>query len=270
MYLTYSGISPTLVSNFRGDAYSGMAPYAGSYELWGGRGDLLETKATLAAPVTLGTSASLSFWTNYQIEEFWDFAFVQVSTDGGATWTSLANADTTSQYDPAAIGGVIANVPGFTGSSGGWKQESFDLAAYAGQSVLFRFLYITDWATNEAGFYVDEITVSDSGGTLFYDGLEAGSGNWMLEGFEHTTGLAENDWGLTFLNPRYLKGKFVEYQILDKQPLSDGTYQRDLTTLATSTLNSDAVTVIVSNHQPEAVSSAAGYRLLVSKDKRIK
>jgi hypothetical protein len=270
MYLTYGGISPQLVSNFRGDALSGVAPYAGSYELWGGRGALLETRATLAGPVVLGSGATLSFWTNYQIEEFWDFAFVQVSTDGGATWTSLANADTTSQHDPSAIGTVIANLPGFTGSSGGWKLETFDLSVYSGQSCLFRFLYITDWATNEPGFYVDEVTISDASGTLFYDGLEGGSSAWVLDGFERTTGLAANDWGLTFINPRYKKGKFAGYQIVEKQPVTDGAYQRDFTSLDTSTLNNDVVTVVMSNHQPEAVSSPAGYRLLVSKDKRLK
>jgi hypothetical protein len=270
MYLTYSGMEPSLVSSFRGDASSGIEPFAGDYELWGGRGDLLATEARMAVPVPIGANGTLALEVNYQIEEYWDFAFVQVSTDGGATWASLANAHTTSTFDPNAIGGVIANVPGFTGSSGGWSHEVFDLSAYEGQSILVRFLYITDWATNESGFYADEILITDASGTVFYDGLEAGAGSWVLSGFEHTTGLAANDWALTFLNPVYLKGKLLEIQITESDPVAAGVFQTDTTVLDTSALNRDEVTIIMSNHQPEANSAAAGYRLLVSKERRLK
>ena len=68
---------------------------------------------------------------------------MQVSTDGGTTWVSLANPNTTSEADPAAHPNATANLPGFTGSSGGWVQESFDLSAYTGQNVFLRFLYVT-------------------------------------------------------------------------------------------------------------------------------
>ena len=166
MYLTYQGFQPELNSTFRGDSVTGVAAHSGDYELWGGRGDLLENAATLAAPVNLGANATLSFWAWYEIEEYWDFGFVQISTDGGSTWTSLENEDTTYVHDPDAISTVVANLPGFTGSSGGWVQQSFDLSAYAGESALFRFLYITDWATTESGFYVDDVVIAGDGGEI--------------------------------------------------------------------------------------------------------
>ena len=264
MYLTYKGVQPELISNFRGADSSGIEPYSGDYELYGGRATLLFNECTLAAPVSLGADAELSFWTWYEIEDLWDFGFVQISTDGGSTWTSLANDDTTSNHDPSAHPDVIANLPGFTGSSGGWVQETFDLSAYAGQSVLVRFLYVTDWATELTGFFVDEIAVTDSSGTVFSDGLESGSGNWVLDGWQRTTGLVVNDWQLTFINPQYTLGKFSGYQILNDSIFVDGGYQWDLTRLSTLALGSDVVTIIVSNHQPEAQSFAAAYRLLVS------
>jgi len=264
MYLTYRGAQPELISNFRGAGFSGMAPYSGDYELYGGRAALLFNECTLAAPVTLGADAELSFWTWYEIEDLWDFGFVQISTDGGSTWTSLQNSDTTFDHDPSAHPDVIANLPGFTGSSGGWVQETFDLSAYEGQPVLVRFLYVTDWATELTGFFVDEIAITDTTGTLFTDGLESGSSNWVLEGWERTTGLVVNDWQLTFINPQYTLGKFSGYQIQNDSMYVDGNYQRDLAVLSTLALGSDVVTIIVSNHQPEDQSFAAEYRLLVS------
>jgi immune inhibitor A len=265
MYLTYQGYQPELLSTFRGDTTTGVAAHSGSYQLWGGRGDLMFNSATSTAPVTLGSNATLSFWTWYEIEALWDFGFVQISTDGGATWTSLANDDTTYDHDPDAHPDVIANLPGFTGSSGGWVQETFDLSAYDGQTALFRFLYVTDWATVETGFYVDDVVVSDDDGTLFEDDLEGGSGNWALDGWQYTTGLAHNDWQLTFINPRYVRGRFASYEIVDSTIIEDGGYQWDFTTLDTLALNRDMVTIIVSNHLPEDTSFPAHYLLLVEK-----
>lgn len=271
LYSTYGGMSPLFTSSFKGADASGIAAYQGSYELWGGRGDLINTKAVLADAVTLGSNATLSFWANYKIEEAWDFGFVQISTDDGTTWTSLENADTTSVYDPSAHPDVIANVPGFTGSSDGWREEVFDLAAYAGEDILIRFMYITDWAYNEDGFYVDEVSIADDSGTIFSDDLETSGDAWMFDGWLRTTGLAQNDWGLTFLNPSYLLGKFAGYEITEKYPytsppdINGVVWQRDSTSLNTVNLNKGEVTVIVSNHLPEATSFPSFWQLLVSK-----
>jgi hypothetical protein len=265
MYLTYAGFAPELLSTFRGNNTTGVAAHSGSYELWGGRGDLLLNSATTAAAVPLGSNATLSFWTWYEIETAWDFGFVQISTDGGTTWTSLQNADTTFDHDPDAHPDVVANLPGFTGSSGGWAEETFDLSAYAGQNASFRFLYVTDWATVETGFYVDDIVIGDDSGTLFADDLEAGGGNWVLDGWQYTTGLAVNDWELTFVNPVYDSGQFSAYEIQDDNAFVSGEYQWDFTALGTLGLNNDAVTIVLSNHLPEETSFPAHYLLLVEK-----
>lgn len=265
LYQTYGGLAPQLVSDFRGAAESGVEAYSGNYQLWGNRGDLLDTVSTMTLPQWIGAGAQLSFMTNFEIEEAWDFAFVQISADGGATWTSLANTHTTDAADPGAMPEIMANLPGFTGSSGGWREETFDLSAWEGQSVLFRFLYMTDWAYNEAGFYVDDVTLSDSGGLILFDDFEGGSDNWVLDGFLHTTGLAKNDWALTFVNPRYMLGKYAGYDLTDVMPHADGIYQRAFTTLDTSRLNRDDVTVVLSNRLPEETSFAADWRLFVTK-----
>jgi bacillopeptidase F (M6 metalloprotease family) len=92
---------------------------------------------------------------------------VQVSTDGGQTWNSLANVHTTDVHDPSAHPKVVENLPGLTGSSGDWVTMSFDLSAYAGQDILIAFRYVTDWANVHDGWYIDNVYVDD---TLISDG----------------------------------------------------------------------------------------------------
>jgi bacillopeptidase F (M6 metalloprotease family) len=56
----------------------------------------------------------------------------------------------------------VANLPGLTGDSGTWRPQTANLSAYAGQSVLLAFRYITDSGVDEGGFWVRNISV---GGT---------------------------------------------------------------------------------------------------------
>ncbi len=134
--------------------------------LWGGAGDLLDNFAIF--PTTGG--GTLTFDTKYNIEEGWDFGFVQVSTDGGVTWTSLSNAYTTAVHDPSAHPTVVANLPGLTGVQPDFVTMSFDLSAYAGQDILIAFRYVTDWGTYYDGWFVDNVYVDD---TLISDGTDA-------------------------------------------------------------------------------------------------
>jgi len=112
-------------------------------------------------------SPTLTFDTSYSTEPTFDSFFIQVSTDGGDTYHSLANADTTCDLDPGAEPALKNNCPGLNGDSGGWKTETFNLTPYAGQDVLLAFRYITDANTRGAGVWVDNINV---GGTLVSDG----------------------------------------------------------------------------------------------------
>lgn len=137
--------------------------------LFGGTGNLTDNMLIRPIDLTGVTSATLTFDALYDIEEAWDYGFVQVSADGGNTWTSLSNADTQSILDPSAHPTVVANVPGFTGYSGGWKTETFDLTSYAGQSILVSFRYVTDWGSlgngylDTPGFYIRNVAVPEVG-----------------------------------------------------------------------------------------------------------
>ena len=150
--------------------------HAGDSALYSGADD--NRDEAIVKSVTFSGSGSLSFDAQWNEEEGWDFGFVQVSTDGGATYHSLACTDTTTTTNPEAFPTAKNNVPGFTGYSGGWKPEMCDASAYAGQTVLLAFRTFNDEATLgatdaiAAGFWVDNVTAD---GTLVSDGTNLAS-----------------------------------------------------------------------------------------------
>jgi hypothetical protein len=154
---------------------------AGDPALYSGSGPNFD-RAIVREFTVPAESPTLTFETRFDTELGWDFGFVQVSTDGGQTYTSLGNADTTSEHDPGAIATVAQNVPGFTGTSGGgepaaWIQTSFDLSAYAGQTILLSFRYVTDSGVDLPGWWIDDVAV---GGVPLTDGSS-------LEGWQSPT-----------------------------------------------------------------------------------
>jgi len=162
--------------------YVYTTPHSGARAFWGGRADLADARLTRSVDLRGRTSASLSFWTWYDVEAGWDFAFVQASTDGGATWASIPFPGTTMDHDPQAKPDIVAELPGLTGRSGGWVQKTVDLSAYAGQQVGLRFRYMTDWGTTGGGFFVDDVAISADGAVVFQDDVEGDPGGWALEG----------------------------------------------------------------------------------------
>ncbi len=153
---------------------------------WGGRQNLMDNLVYRPVDLTGATAAQLTFWNKFDIEPNWDFGFVQVSTDQGATWTSLANDHTTDEHDPGAIDYVVANLPGLTGTIDDWRQESYDLSAYAGKEIWLGFRYATDWATLGNGWWVDDIQVTKDGAAVFSDDVESGQGSWVVaSGVDH-------------------------------------------------------------------------------------
>jgi hypothetical protein len=143
--------------------FSGVAPNA--------------DRALIRSVTVPAADPTLTFETSWDTEPEWDFDIVQVSVDGGRTWTSLANGATTSEHDPGAIPPIVANLPGLTGTSGGWTDQRFDLSRWAGQDVLLSFRSMTDPGTEGQGWWVDDIAV---GGQAISDGS-------TLEGFRSAT-----------------------------------------------------------------------------------
>ncbi len=143
-------------------------PHSGSYEWWSGAEDQTSATLTRDLDLTNASSATLSAAMEYDIEEGYDFLYVEVSTDGGSTWERLGD--------------------GITGASDGWTDQSFDLSAYAGQNVKFRFNYVTDPAVHGKGAFIDDISLTVDGDEQWSDNVEAGEDGWSADGFSRMTG----------------------------------------------------------------------------------
>lgn len=147
---------------------------------WSNSGDSIGASLTRRLDLRRMEQPQLDFEVWFDIEEHWDYAYLQVSADGGQTWDILATAHTDAA-DPldTAFG------PGYTGVSGGWLAESVSLADYAGREIRLRLQYITDDATNSHGLCLRRLAVSDAaagGGELRSPEL----GDWQPDGFVFT------------------------------------------------------------------------------------
>jgi hypothetical protein len=166
-------------------------PHSGKYFWWSNRGDSSDTTLTRAFDLAGLSQATLKVWLWYDVEEDWDYAYIEVSTDGGQTWDILKGQYTT---DTNPNGNSFGHA--YTGKSGpvdeapDWVEEEIDLTPYVGRKILLRFEYVTDDAVNHAGFCVDDIAIPELG--YFHDAdtsaeLSTGSNEqWVAEGFIRT------------------------------------------------------------------------------------
>jgi immune inhibitor A len=182
-YIAFEKLPGDLTIKFTGATQVKVVPnepHSGAYQWWSNRGDDSDTALTRTFDLSDVDEAVLQFWTWYDIEADWDFAYVEVSTDGGQTWDILPGRYTTTENKSGNSFGHA-----WTGTSGGgdtpeWVQEEVDLSPYAGQVIDVRFEYITDDAVNRVGFLVDDIAIPAIG--YFHD-AEAGDGDWQAAGF---------------------------------------------------------------------------------------
>ena len=176
----------------KGVATTVGAPVEGSKALYSGSGDSYDTTATRSVAVPAGGGAlSAKVW--YDIEQDWDYAYLEVSTDNGSTWTRVpTNLSTTTDPNGQNKG------QGITGTSGAgqladwynnrpapaWVDLTADLSQYAGKTVQLRFEYWTDVASHGQGFEVDKLAISPN----IADGFESDTGWTFAGGFHLTTG----------------------------------------------------------------------------------
>jgi hypothetical protein len=160
---------------------------------WSGRGDSIDSMLTRELDLTGVATASLTYRTWFDIEEDFDYGYVEASSDAGATWQLLAGRHTTDE-DPLER----AYGPGYTGRSGGgetasWVDERIDLSAFAGSKILLRFEMVNDDAANRPGWAIDDVTVAE---ISFFDGAESDPGGWHREGFRRLSEPLAQDFEL--------------------------------------------------------------------------
>ena len=150
-------------------------PHSGIYAFWSNKGD--ESDMTLERSFDLtGVSGpvSMSYWTWYDIEQDFDYVYVEASSDG-QNWEILTTPSGTASDPNGASYGW-----GYTGMSDGWVQESVDLSKYAGQVVSVRFEYLTDPSVNGEGFLLDDVTIP---AINYSTDFETDDASWQVAGF---------------------------------------------------------------------------------------
>jgi len=109
---------------------------------------------------------TLQFWNHQTFEPrgggCWDGGLVEISNDGGTSFTPITAGLLTDPYDgPLGSGNPAAPLAAWCGDPQNWLESVIDLAPWAGQTVQFRFRATSDGSQGRApdGWYLDDITV---------------------------------------------------------------------------------------------------------------
>lgn len=231
--VTSETLAPDRFPQFRsaqGGQFAGVvnpyAPYAGT-----GMASALHTdddwkRLTRTVDLT-GVSAAdrpqLKLALNWNTEEGYDHALLEARTAGGEDWTTLPDLGGLSSaavpeecaagffvnghpflrhYLTLADGGCTAQGTSgvwnsFTGSSGGWKQVSFDLSAYAGRTVEVSLAYVTDPGSGGRGVFADQARLGVGGSDQAVEGFESSLGPWTAQGAPAGSPDVPGDWSRT-------------------------------------------------------------------------
>ena len=170
-------------------------PYSGSYAYWSNKGDESDMTLTRSFDFKDHTGPlTLSYWTWFDIEEDWDYLYLEASLDG-ENWELLKTPSGTA-YNP-----IGANYGwGYTGTSGNgaeWIEEEIDISQFAGKEVQLRFEYVTDAAVNGEGLLLDDVSIPEIG---YFTDFEEDDSGWQSEGFVRIQNVLPQDFRLALIS----------------------------------------------------------------------
>jgi immune inhibitor A len=172
-------------------------PHSGDYAFWANRNDESDTTLTRSFDLT-GYSGplSLSYWTWFDLEDNWDYVYLEASIDGD-NWQILTTPSGTSDNLQANNYGW-----GYTGFSGAgaspiWIHETVDLTQFAGQNLFLRFEYITDSNVTGEGFLLDDLSIPEVDYTTDFETDNAG---WQAEGWARIQNILPQTYSLTLIS----------------------------------------------------------------------
>lgn len=184
---------------FEGSTVVGLLPtdpYSGAWAFWSNKGDESDMTLTRTFDFTqVQGPLTLQYWTWYDLEKDYDFAYVLASTNG-EDWEMLRPPSGTNNDLTGNNFGF-----GYNGLSGGgkeavWIQESVDLSRFAGQKVQLRFEYVTDAAVNGEGLLVDDIAIPEIG---YFTDFESDEGGWEAAGFVRVQNVLPQTYRLSLI-----------------------------------------------------------------------
>jgi hypothetical protein len=147
-----SGTWGLITTDFRSSSHSISASPGQNYAL--NANSILAIPPTNAIDLTNATHPYLSFWHKYSIAStclggpiycttYYDYGYVEVSTNYGVTWTQIAS---------------------FTGEITSWTPQELDLTPYIGNKILVRFrLWDGGYGNVSWGWFLDDVEVREKG-----------------------------------------------------------------------------------------------------------
>jgi immune inhibitor A len=165
----YQAVKVNLPNSSRSDSY--VTPPEGTHAWWSGRGDDLSNTLTRSVPAGSSVTVSADLW--YDIEANYDYFYAEYSTNGGANWTQIGQP--------------------ITGSGTKWAAKKWSYRTDGTAPTLFRFRYATDGGVNEAGAFLDDISITSGQTNVLTDGAENGDNGWTVKGWKASTGTEVTD-----------------------------------------------------------------------------
>ena len=126
--------------------------HGGNYSAYSGHGPAQRKFVTLNDRLKVQIGDNITFWARYNMTTDYDYAYVQISTNGGVSWINLdGDLSTTSNPHNHNFG------HGITGStSGNFVQGTYWLYNHVGREVKIRVAY---WGATGGGegIYIDDV-----------------------------------------------------------------------------------------------------------------
>jgi immune inhibitor A len=168
-----------------------VQPNSGQYAYWSNKGDESDMTLTREFDFTnVSGPLTLNYSTWYDLEQDYDYVYVEVSEDG-QNWTILHTPNGT---DKDISGNSFGW--GYNGTSDGWLDESVDISAYAGKKAKIRFEYVTDAAVYGEGMLVDDIRIPE---IQYKEDFESGVGGWESSGFVRMNNMLPQTYRINLL-----------------------------------------------------------------------
>jgi len=199
---------PELKAYVNGADITGITPHSGASDWYseGAANAWFRLSHTFSVPTG---GATLKFWTNWNTEQNYDYAYVEVhdittdqwytlpgvKTQTGTNVENYDNPNCPDQFEPETYK-TDGRWNAFNGASGGWYQETMSLTPFAGDDIELYFTYWTDPNVLGYGFAVDDIEIPEIG---FFDNVEGGANGWTFNAGWKITGGVENDFRVNFI-----------------------------------------------------------------------
>lgn len=205
-------------------------------------GALYANNATLTARInntfnfTGVSSGYLTFWLKHRSQNGNDYLQVQVSTNGGTIWTTLAGKNTVAEND-----GTIGGVPSFTGQQDVWVREFFNLQTYMGGSnsnVQIRFQFVSNGSLVDDGFFIDDVDVVTSSSSTslpiqflsfsgkMYESKSLLNWNASMDGSHSHFEVERSTDRVNFVTIGVEKSFTAPFSFIDQQPSAGTNYYR--------------------------------------------